>query len=274
MVDSGMSNPFRYFNSSPEVIRLVVMMYVRYPLSLRNVEDLLAERGIDISHETVRFWWNRFGPMFAAEIRKKRVAHMRGFIQWRWRLDEVFVKVNGKLCYLWRAVDHEGEVLEAVATSKRDKAAALRLLKRIMKKYGTPRSIVTDRLRAYSAAMNEIDFAAERHKVGGRLNNRAENSHQPVPAPRTGDAAVSKPEDAAEVQLSSCPGAQPIQSGAPSRHKASLQAETLGRVGGVARTRGVDRRLRAGNVAPRADDLGYIDNAHGFALSPLPAFAP
>ena len=73
-----MSNPFRYFNSSPEVIRLVVMMYVRYPLSLRNVEDLLAERGIDISHETVRFWWNRFGPMFAAEIRKRRVAHMRG----------------------------------------------------------------------------------------------------------------------------------------------------------------------------------------------------
>src|SRR5271166_6815561 len=105
-----MSDPFRYFNSSPEVIRLVVMMYVKYPLSLRNVEDLLAERGIDISHETVRFWWNRFGPMFAAEIRKKRVAHMRGYPQWRWHLDEVFVKVNGTLCYLWRAVDHEGEV--------------------------------------------------------------------------------------------------------------------------------------------------------------------
>jgi len=78
-----MSNPFRYFNSSPEVIRLVVMMYVRYPLSLRNVEDLLAERGIDIGHETVRFWWNRFGPMFASEIRKRRVTHMCGFIQWR-----------------------------------------------------------------------------------------------------------------------------------------------------------------------------------------------
>jgi hypothetical protein len=93
-----MSNPFRYFNSSPEVIRLVVMMYVRYPLSLRNVEDLLAERGIDISHETVRFWWKRFGPMFAAEIRKRRVANMRGFSQWRWHLDEVFVKINGKLC--------------------------------------------------------------------------------------------------------------------------------------------------------------------------------
>ena len=105
-----MSNPFRYFNSSPEIIRLAVLMYVKYPLSLRNVEDLLAERGIDIRHETVRFWWNRFGPMFAAEIRKRRVAHMRGYPQWRWHLDEAFVKVNGKLCYLWRAVDHEGEV--------------------------------------------------------------------------------------------------------------------------------------------------------------------
>ena len=104
-----MSNPFRYFNSSPEVIRLVVMMYVRYPLSLRNVEDLLAERGIDITHETVRFWWNRFGPMFAAEIRKRRIMQIRGYPQWRWHLDEAFVKINGKLCYLWRAVGHEGE---------------------------------------------------------------------------------------------------------------------------------------------------------------------
>ncbi len=173
-----MSNPFRYFNSSPEVIRLVVMMYVRYPLSLRNVEDLLAERGIDISHETVRFWWNRFGPMFAAEIRKSRVAHMRSYPQWRWHLDEAFVKVNGKLCYLWRAVDHEGEVLEAVVTARRDKAAALKLLKRVMKKYARPKIIVTDGLRAYSAAMNEIGVA-DRQEVGPRLNNRAENSHQP-----------------------------------------------------------------------------------------------
>jgi putative transposase len=157
-----MGNPFRYFNSSPEVIRLVVMMYVRYPLSLGNVEDLLAERGIDISHETVRFWWNRFGPMFAAEIRKKRVAHMHGYHQWRWHLDEVFVKVNGKLCYLWRAVDHEGEVLEAVVTAKRDKAAAPKVLKRIMKTYGRPQN-----------------GNAGRQEVGRGLINRAENSHQP-----------------------------------------------------------------------------------------------
>jgi putative transposase len=116
--------------------------------------------------------------MFAAELRKRRITHMRGYPQWGWHLDEVFVKIKGKLRYLWRAVDHEGEVLEAVVTSKRNKAPALKLLKRIMKKYGAPRRVVTDGLRAYSAAMNEIG-AAERHKVGPRLNNRAENSHQP-----------------------------------------------------------------------------------------------
>jgi transposase-like protein len=103
---------------------------------------------------------------------------MRGYLQWRWHLDEVFVKVNGRLYYLWRAVDHEGEVLEAVATAKRDKAAALKFLKRIMKKYGRPRKIVTDGLCSYSAAMKEIG-ATDRQEVGGRLNNRAENSHQP-----------------------------------------------------------------------------------------------
>jgi hypothetical protein len=222
-----MSNPFRYFNSSPEVIRLVVMMYVRYPLSLRNVEDLLAERGIDISHETVRFWWNRFGPVFVAEIRKRRVAHMRGYPQWRRHLDEAFVKVNGKLCYLWRAIDHEGEVLEAVTTAKRDKAAALKLLKRILKKYGAPRSIVTDGLRGIFGG-DERDRCCSRAARGRRSAQQSRREFaSTVSAARTGDAALSKSEDAAEVQLSSCPGAQPIQSGAPSRYEASLQAQTL-----------------------------------------------
>ena len=161
------------------IIRLVVMMSVRYPLSLRNVEDLLAERGIDISHETVRFWWNRFGPMFAAEIRKRRVAHMRGYPQWRWHLDEVFVKVNGKLCYLWRAVDHEGEVLEAVGHREAGQNRGTETSQADHEEYGAPRSIVTDGLRAYPAAMNEIGVSAARHEVGGRLTNRAENSHQP-----------------------------------------------------------------------------------------------
>jgi len=88
--------PFRYFHSLPEVVRLVVMMYVRFPLSLRNVEDLLFERGVDICHETVRLWWNRFGPMFAADIRCQRVDRMRGVQHWRWHLDEMYVKLAGK----------------------------------------------------------------------------------------------------------------------------------------------------------------------------------
>ena len=103
---------------------------------------------------------------------------MRGYPQWRWHLDEVFVKVNGKPCYLWRAVDHEGEIPGAVVTARRNEAAALKLLKRVMKKCGQPRKIVTDGLCSYSAAMKEIGNA-DRLEVGGRLNNRAENSHQP-----------------------------------------------------------------------------------------------
>ena len=172
-----MKNPFRYFNSSPEVIRLAVMMYVRYPLSLRQVEDLLFERGIDICHETVRFWWSRFGPLFAAEIRKRRVSSV-SYSNWRWHLDEVYVRINGKTHYLWRAVDHEGEVLEVFATKRRDRKAALKFLKRTMKRYGRPWSIVTDRLRSYRAAMKAIGVA-DRQECGRWLNNRAENSHQP-----------------------------------------------------------------------------------------------
>ena len=97
-----MQNPFRYFNSSPEVIRLAVMLYVRFPLSLRQVEDLLHERGIDVSYETVRYWWNRFGPLFSSVIRKRRVGH-GSYSLWRWHLEEVFVRINGKTHYLWRA---------------------------------------------------------------------------------------------------------------------------------------------------------------------------
>tara|TARA_R110002124_G_C8907316_1_gene510314 strand:- start:1061 stop:1432 length:372 start_codon:yes stop_codon:yes gene_type:complete len=123
-----MRNTFKYFKTSPEVIRLAVMMYIRFPPSLRNVEDLLHECGIDIAHETVRFWWNRFGPMFAAQIRKRRVASQK-FSNWTWHLDEVFVKINGELHHLWRAVDHEGEVLEAYVTRHRDRHAALRFLR-------------------------------------------------------------------------------------------------------------------------------------------------
>jgi putative transposase len=172
------TDPFKYFHSSPEIIRLAVMMYVRFPLSLRNVEDLLHERGIDISHETVRYWWNRFGPMFAAEIRRRRVQQMRLYSNWQWQLDEVFVKINGELHYLWRAVDHEGEVLESFVTKRRDRKAALKFIRKSMKRYGQPQMLVTDQLRSYGAAMKQIGNA-EKQETGRWQNNRAENSHLP-----------------------------------------------------------------------------------------------
>jgi len=170
-------SPFRYFRTSPEIIRLAVMMYVRFPLSLRNVEDLLHERGIDICHETVRFWWNRFGPMFAAEIRKRRVEGMLSS-RWRWHLDEVFVKINGERHYLWRAVDHEGEVLESFVTKRRDRKAALKFIRKSLKRHGHVQAVVTDRLRSYGAALRELGIS-DRQETGRWANNRAENSHLP-----------------------------------------------------------------------------------------------
>ncbi len=169
---------FKYFKTSPEIIRLAVMLYIRFPLSLRNVEDLLHERGIDVSHETVRYWWNRFGPMFASEIRRKRVQKLRAFSKWKWHVDGVFVKVNGKRHYLWRVVDHEGEVLEAVVTKRRNKAAALKFLRKLMKRDGCAEEIVTDRFASYKAALKEMG-ALEKQQTGRWLNNRVENSHLP-----------------------------------------------------------------------------------------------
>ena len=153
------------------------------------------EKFRDISHETVRFWWNRFGPMFAAEIRKRRVQR-RSYSLWRWHLDEVFVRINGEIHYLWRAVDHEGEVLEVFATKRRDRRAALKFLKRAMKRYGRPKAIVTDRLRSYRAAMNVIGNAPSQ-ECGRWLNNRAENSHQPF---RRREGAMAKFRDVKTLQ--------------------------------------------------------------------------
>ena len=124
-------------------------MYIRIPLSLRNVGDLLFERGIDLCHETVRLWWNRFGPMFAADTRRQSVSRMNGFRHWRWHLHEMYVKLNGEMVYLWRAVDHEGEILESYVTKKRDKSVALAFIKKALKRHGQPEKIVTDGLRSY-----------------------------------------------------------------------------------------------------------------------------
>jgi len=131
------------------------LQYVRFPLSLRNVEDLLFERGI-ISYETVRIWWKQFGPMFASDIRRQCVSRMKGFRHWRRQLDEVFVKINGATHYLWRAVDHEGEVLESYITKKRDKKAASKFLRKALRRHGQTETIVTDGLKSYPSAMREL----------------------------------------------------------------------------------------------------------------------
>ena len=151
------------------------MCYVRYPLNYRQVKDILHERGIDICHETVRFWVGRFGLKFAGEIRKKRAGHHSN---WQWHLDEVFVKISGERFYLWRAVDHEGEVLECYVSKRRDRHAARKFLIKTMRKHGSPKIITTDKLASYRAAFREIGVA-ERQLCGGRTNNRCENSHLP-----------------------------------------------------------------------------------------------
>ena len=223
-------SPFRRFNSSPEVIRLVVLMYVRFPLSLRNVEDLLFERGIDICHETVRLWWNRFGPLFAGDIRRQRVSRMRGFRHWRWHLDEMYVKLNGEMVYLWRAVDHEGEVLESYVTRTRDKAAALTFMKKALKRHGSPDGITTDGLRSYGAAMNELGNR-EKQEVGRWANNRVENSHLPFRR-RAGRCEVPAAGRCTTSAPSMLPS-QSLQSGPPADQLRNLYGEKFGRLGRV-----------------------------------------
>ena len=173
-----MTNIFKYHKTSPEIIRLAVLMSVRFPLSLRNVEDLLHERGIDISYETVRAWWNKFGPVFASDIRKKRVAGYANYTHWKWHLDEVFVKINGELHYLWRAVNQEAEVLETYVTKRQNSQAALKFLRKIMKRHGPPQTIITDKLRSYKAAMRQLGNM-NKQDTTKHHNNQAENSHQP-----------------------------------------------------------------------------------------------
>ena len=148
-------DPFKYFKTSPEIIKLAVMYYIRYPLSLRQVEDILHERGIDICHETVRYWWNKFGNIFAKDLKKKSLNRPSN---WRWHIDEVFVKINGETHYLWRAVDHEGTVLDCFFSKKRDRKAARKVLKRLVFRCGLPREIITDKLASYGAALRELNM--------------------------------------------------------------------------------------------------------------------
>ena len=159
----------------PELIERAIWLYLRFTLSFRDVEDLLAERGIVVSYETVRRWVNHFGPMIAADLRKRRPKPYS-----TWHLDEAYLKIAGRMVYLWRAVDAEGEVLDVLVQSKRDKHAALKLMRKLLKKYGfVPDRMITDDLRSYGAAARDLGIES-RHERGQWLNNRAENSHQPT----------------------------------------------------------------------------------------------
>ena len=159
----------------PEVIRHAVWLYLRFTLSYRDIEELLAERGLDLSYETVRRWVVKFGPLFARNLRRLRPRPSG-----TWHLDEMAVRIGGKRMWLWRAVDHEGEVLDILVQPRRDKRAALRLMRKLLHKQGyAPAVLVTDKLASYGAARRELGLSA-RHEQGLRRNNRAENSHQPV----------------------------------------------------------------------------------------------
>ena len=209
-------SPFRYFKTSPEIIRLAVMMYIRFPLSLRNVEDLLHERGIDISHETVRFWWNRFGPLMAVEIKQKRIQQLRTYSKWKWHIDEVFVKIKGDRHYLWGAVDAEGEVLESVVTKRRNKHAALKLLKKLMKRYGRAEKIVTDRLRSYGAALRELGCPTKQPR---------RKLTPTIPTKGACYAAVQANAKFTEIRLRPRFGFQSFQSGSQSHTSRPFQAK-------------------------------------------------
>jgi transposase-like protein len=160
----------------PDLIQCAVWLYLRFTLSYRDVEELLAERGLEVSYETVRRWVLTFGPVIARRLRARRSKPHS-----RWHLDEMFVRIGGKQMYLWRAVDAEGEVLEVLVQAKRNKRAALRLIRKLLKKHGTAATEwVTDKCPAYGAALRDLNLKKALHTQAKRANNRAESSHVPV----------------------------------------------------------------------------------------------
>jgi putative transposase len=169
------SNQYKRYRFPSEIIQYAVWLYYRFTLSHRDIEDLLAERGINVSYESIRLWCNRFGPKFATKLKRKHRGYGDTFY-----IDEVFVKIDGKQHYLWRAVDQDGEVVDVYLQKRRDGAAAKRFFKRLLKTHhGEPQKIVTDKLRSYSVAHQKLIPNAI-HDTSQYANNRAELSHQPT----------------------------------------------------------------------------------------------
>ena len=210
------------YSFPPEIIQQAIWLYVRFTMSFRDVEDLLAERGIVVSYETVRRWVNHFGPKIAADLRKRRPKPHT-----TWHLDEVYLKIDGRLVYLWRAVDAEGEVLDVLVQTRRNKRATLKLMRKLLRKYGfVPDKLVTDDLRSYGAPAGHLGIA-KRHERGRWRNNRAENSHQPTRRRDSEDARVQERGIRATISLSACSSPQHLQRPAPShlsKNTPSLQS--------------------------------------------------
>jgi putative transposase len=166
---------YRRHRFPPTLIQHAIWLYLRFTLSYRDVEEVLAQRGLDVSYETVRRWVLKFGPLIARNLRQRRPRPSA-----RWHLDEMVVRIAGRRMYLWRAVDHEGEVLDMLVQSRRDRKAAVRLMRKLLRKQGfAPRLLVTDKLGSYGAAFRQLGLSCP-HEQGHRRNNRAENSHQVV----------------------------------------------------------------------------------------------
>ncbi len=166
---------YKGFRFPHEIISHAVWLYHRFSLSFRDVEELRFARGVIVTYETVRQWWRKFGQAYANQLRRRR-----GRPGDKWHLDEVFLKINGKTHYLWRAVDQDGNVLDILVQSRRNKAAAKKFFRKLLKGCTyVPRVMITDKLGSYGAAQREVLPSVE-HRQSRYLNNRAENSHQPT----------------------------------------------------------------------------------------------
>ncbi|MGP3691359.1 IS6 family transposase [Streptomyces sp. IBSNAI002] len=172
---SSVSPSYKNHRYPVEIISHCVWLYFRFPLSFREVEEMMLERGVTVSYETIRRWCLKFGQAYANSLRRRRPQPGD-----KWHLDEVFIKVRGVRKYLWRAVDQDGNVLDILVQNRRDKPAARRFFRRVITTTGqVPRVIITDKLRSYQAAHREVMPSVE-HRAHKGLNNRAENSHQPT----------------------------------------------------------------------------------------------
>ena len=223
-----------------EIISHAVWLYFRFPLSLRHVEDMLAARGIEVSFQTVAEWASKFGGEYARRIRRMS----KGAFADKWHLDEMVVSIKGKKHWLWRAVDAEGYVLDALVQSRRNRKAALRLMRKLLKQQGiAPRVMITDKLRSYGAAKNELMPGVE-HRSHKGLNNRAENSHLAVRQTGADDEAVQVEPAMSALRFHPRPDCQSLPLSAQPSHLCPVSQTSNGLHGNMEPDRHADGRIK------------------------------